>query len=115
MGTFDSIYLNKIKQLQEENNKLRAMLNEIDSFKAGKLRDEHGFLHSASGSGPQPGDRGSGPQPGRAAIHFAGVFAQRAKKTGRELTPEEKAAIQRHAENDAEYERRVGAANRPSI
>ena len=106
MGTFDNLYLNQIKKLQEENNKLRAMLNEIDSFKAGKLRDEHGFLHSASGSGPQPG---------RAAIHFAGVFAQRAKKTGRELTPEEKAAIQRHAENDAEYERRVGAANRPSI
>jgi hypothetical protein len=28
MGTFDNLYLNRIKQLQEENNNLRAILNE---------------------------------------------------------------------------------------
>jgi hypothetical protein len=30
MGTFDSIYLNKIKQLQEENRQLRHALHESD-------------------------------------------------------------------------------------
>ena len=29
MGTFDFVYQNKILQLQEENNKLRNIINEI--------------------------------------------------------------------------------------
>ena len=38
MGTFDNLYLNQIKKLQEENKKLRAMLNEtIDDY--GELED----------------------------------------------------------------------------
>ena len=31
MGTFDSIYLNKIKQLQEENRQLRYALQEAQN------------------------------------------------------------------------------------
>lgn len=29
MGTFDNIYLNKIKQLHEENLKLKQIINEV--------------------------------------------------------------------------------------
>ena len=38
MGTYENFYLNQIKQLQEENKKLRAILNEtIDDY--GELED----------------------------------------------------------------------------
>jgi hypothetical protein len=46
MGTFDNLYLNRIKQLQEENNNLRAILNEA--------RIRQGPLHGAA-SGDPPG------------------------------------------------------------
>ena len=35
MGTFDSIYLNKIKQLQEENKRLKQMINQLNINESG--------------------------------------------------------------------------------
>jgi hypothetical protein len=44
MGTFDNLYLNQIKKLQEENNRLKSLLNEnefnIHAWNAGEAWTE---------------------------------------------------------------------------
>lgn len=98
MGTFDNLYLNQLKKLQEENNNLRAILNEIREYE-GKQFDR--------GLAPH---RVSGPQPGRAAEYIANRFALQARAEGRDLHPHEKSEIAWHAQRDAEYQRNVAAA-----
>jgi len=55
MSFTENLYLKRmIQQLQEENLKLKSLLNEIDSFEADRLRDEHYSLHHpSSGFYPQ--------------------------------------------------------------
>jgi hypothetical protein len=54
MSFTENLYLKRmIQQLQEENLKLKSLLNEIDSFEADRLRDDHLSLHHP-GSGFYP-------------------------------------------------------------
>ena len=57
MSSFtENLYLKRmIQQLQEENLKLKSLLNEIDSFEADRLRDEHASLHHPGSGFYTPG------------------------------------------------------------